>query len=73
MKKKENKFKTARMASNMTIEQAAKAAGLAMATYQLRERKPDDFRIKELRGLYASMTETAKPILRDAVRDIFLS
>lgn len=67
----DNKFKAARKASNLTCEQAASITELGVSTYPLRERKPDDFRLRELRKLYLELSDTAKPILKDAVDEFF--
>lgn len=64
----ENKFRAARKASDMTFEQAATSCNVSKPTYVQHEQMPGDYRLSELRGLYSSMTETAKPILLDAVR-----
>lgn len=66
-----NRFNEARRVSLMTQAQAAKAAGLAGSTYPLRERDPGNFRLKELKGLYSSMTKTGRTILKKAVDDFF--
>lgn len=61
-------FESARLASGMTVKDAAVAAGLAEVTYlQNRKKTPEEFRLKELRGMYAQMSETARPILLNAV------
>lgn len=67
----DNVFKAARKASDMTISQAADAAGLAAVTYPMRENEPGNFRLKELGGLYNSMNEIGKGILKDAVVNFF--
>ena len=64
----ENKFRAARKASDMPLEQAAPSCNVSKPTYVQHEQLPGDYRLTELRGLYSSMTETAKPILLDAVR-----
>lgn len=66
------KFIAARRASGMSIENAATSADMSKPCYISREKHPEQFRLCELVGLYEGMTDTAKPILRDAVQDIFL-
>lgn len=67
------KFKAARKASGLTIEQAAAITGLkATSTYCSREEDPSMYRLHELEALYQSMNDTARPILREAIADIFL-
>lgn len=64
----ENRFRAARKASDMTLERAAASCDVSKATYVQHEQMPGDYRLSELRGLYSHMTETARPILLDAVR-----
>lgn len=68
----DNKFKAARKASGMTIEQAANLANLSKPGYINREKTPKTFRLSELAGVYSGMTETAKPILVSAINEFFL-
>lgn len=63
----ENKFRAARKASDMTLNVAADVCGVSKPTYVQHEGEPSDFRLSELRGLYSGMSETARPILLDAV------
>lgn len=63
----EDKFRAARRASDMTLEDAGSCCGVTRVTYQQRETAPGDFRLSELRSLYEEMTQTARPILADAV------
>ena len=65
----ESKFRSARKASDISLKQAAKLSGLGDSTYPLRENNPDDFRLRELRGMYSAMSDTAKPILIEAAID----
>lgn len=52
----------------MTIREAAQASGISTASYvNSRNNHPENFRLGELQKLYASMSETAKPILMEAV------
>ncbi len=63
-----NEFKTARVISDMTLADAAKASGLSGATYPAhREAKPGKFRLEELRGLYRQMNRPARKALLTAV------
>lgn len=68
----ENKFKAARRASNMTLEKASELAKLSKPGYANREKNPETFRLYELENLYEGMSDIAKPILVEAVNDIFL-
>ena len=63
----DNKFRAARKASDMTLDTAASVCGVSNPTYVQHEQEPRDFRLSELRGLYAHASKTAKPILLDAV------
>lgn len=67
-----SKFEAARRASGLTQEKAAELVKLSKQGYINREKEPIHFRLCEIEGLYNGMTDTAKPILRDAVMDIFL-
>ena len=67
----DNKFGAARRASGMTIGKAAECAGLSAPTYLLREKNPGSFRLRELKGMYDSMSDTAKPILLEAISEFF--
>lgn len=63
-----NDFQAARCASGMTLQEAASASGISAASYtNSRDKHPENFRLKELQKLYVSMSETAKPILTEAV------
>lgn len=66
------KFIAARRASGLSIECAAKAVNLSKQCYVNREKQPEQFRLHELANLHDHLSETAKPILREAVSDIFL-
>lgn len=68
-----NKFKAARRASNMTIDEAAELAKLSKQGYINRERMPETFRLYELEAVFNGMSEIAKPLFVEAVNDIFLS
>lgn len=67
-----NKFKAARRASDMSLDQAAELAKLSKPSYISREKTPMNFRLSELEGIYNGLSETAKPIFLSAVTDIFL-
>lgn len=68
-----DKFSAARRASGLSIVQITQAAGLkSTSTYMAHENGPGQFRLDEIAGMYASMSDIAKPILREAVCDIFL-
>lgn len=67
------KFSAARGASGMTFEQISSAAGVgSTSTYMTHERHPEQFRLKEITGMYCAMNEPARQILKQAVMDIFL-
>lgn len=66
------KFGAARRASGMSIDRAATLADMSKQCYISREKHPEQFRLCELAGVYDGMTDTAKPILREAVQEIFL-
>ena len=63
----EEKFGAARRASGLTCEKAGSICGVSRATYQQREAAPGDFRLSELKALYGQRSQTAKPILLDAI------
>ena len=67
-----DKFVAARKASGLTLDKASELVGLSTQGYINREKEPCHFRLCELESLYGGMTETARPILREAVMDIFL-
>ena len=60
-------FSAARRASGLSCESAGKVCGITRVTYSQREIEPKDFRLSELRSLYDALSETAKPILFDAI------
>ena len=67
------KFAAARRASGLTIEKITQAAGVkSINTYLAHEDRPGQFRLEELAGMYKSMSDIARPILREAICDIFL-
>lgn len=67
-----DKFRAARQASGLSLEKAAETVNLSKQGYINREKLPEQFRISEISKLYNALSETAKPILREAVDDIFL-
>lgn len=68
-----DKFKMARRASGMSINEITAAAGLSStSTYAAREDYPEQYRLGEIIGIYNNMSDLSKPLLRDAVMDIFL-
>lgn len=67
----EDLFSAARRASGLSCESAGKTCGITRVTYSQREVEPKDFRLSELRALYNALSETAKPILFDAI-DFFI-
>ena len=66
------KFEAARKASGLSSEKAATICRIAKPTYLERERNPSTWRLGELDLLYREMSDVAKPILLEAVNDIFL-
>lgn len=66
------KFAAARKASGMTVEKASTICGIAKPTFIEREKHPSTWRLGELELLYKEMSDVAKPILLEAVNDIFL-
>lgn len=67
------KFAAARRASGLTVAQMTEAAGIrSTSTYMAHENGPGQFRLDELAGMYANMSDIARPILREAICDIFL-
>lgn len=67
------KFSAARRASGLTIAQITEASGLkSTSTYVAHEDAPGQFRLDELAGIYASMSDIARPLLKEAICDIFL-
>ena len=70
---KSSQFRAARGASGMTLDQIKTAAGVgSINTYTAHEEEPSDFRLSEIEGMYRSMEEPARTLLRDAVCEIFL-
>ena len=71
---KKDKFVAARKASGMNLEEATKATGVkSISTYVSHEDNPEMFRLGELKGLHSEMSDIAKPLLENAICDIFLS
>ena len=60
-------FAAARRASGISCEDAGKTCGISRVTYSQHENNPKDFRLSELRSMYAALSETAKPIWMDAI------
>ncbi|MBX9032639.1 hypothetical protein [Gordonibacter massiliensis (ex Traore et al. 2017)] len=67
-----DKFVAARKASGLSLESAAEKAEMSKQGYVNREKRPEQFRLCELAKVYEALSDTAKPILKDAVSDIFL-
>lgn len=66
------KFVAARKASGLSLEDASELANMSKPCYIGREKNPEQFRLVELQGVYGGLTDTAKPIMRDALNEIFL-
>ncbi len=64
-------FSAARRASGLTVEGAARACGVSRPTMAARERYPLDFRLSELRALYAAMDPRGRRLLLDAVGSVW--
>lgn len=60
-------FAAARRASGISCEAAGKACGVSRVTYSQHESDPKDFRLSELRSMYSTLSDTAKPIWFDAI------
>lgn len=56
-------FAAARRASGLTVEAAASACGVSRPTLNARENDPLSYRLGELRGLYARMSETGRDLM----------
>lgn len=56
-------FAAARRASGLTVEAAASACGVSRPTLTARERDPLSYRLGELRGLYALMSEAGRGLV----------
>ena len=67
----EDLFSAARRALGLSCESAGKTFGITRVIYSQREVEPEDFRLSELRAPYNPPSETAKPILFDAVGFLF--
>lgn len=70
---KSEPFVAARRASFMTQDDAAATCGIkARQTFALREENPRDMTLGNLVDIYASMNESGRKLLRDAVAALFL-
>lgn len=67
-----SKIKEARRASGLSVEAASRAADISPGAYRVREDDPGFFRLRELAGVYASMNDTGKRLMHEALDDIFL-
>ena len=65
-------FVAARTGAGLTQAKAASICGLSLEAYRSREKRPGDFRLKELSNLAESMGDGPRKILSDAVLSIFL-
>lgn len=65
------KIAAARRASNLTIAKAAEICEISKPCYIQREKNPDMFRMHEIAHLYEALSDTAKPIFREAVSSVF--
>ena len=71
---KSSQFRVARGASGMTLDEIKSAAGFrSINTYIQREEHPEDFRLKEIEGIYRHMEEPAKTLFRNAVCGVFFA
>lgn len=69
---KDDLFAAARAGAGLTQAKAASICGLSLEAYRSREKRPGDFRLKELNSLAESMGDSSRKILSDAVFSIFL-
>ena len=60
-------FAAARRASGVTIDRAAEACGVSRPTVVSRERDPGQYRLCELRALYAELDDTGRELLMRGV------
>lgn len=68
----ENMFAAARTGAGLTQAKAAYICGISIEAYRSREKRPDEFRIRELSALAKNMGESSRKILADAVLSLFL-
>ena len=69
---KDDLFVAARTGAGMTQAKAASICGLSLEAYRSREKRPGEFRLKELSSLAGNMGENSRKILSDAVLSLFL-
>lgn len=69
----DNLIAAARTGSGLTQAKAASICGISTDAYRTREKRPGEFRVKELRLLAASMNEGSRKILKDAVLSNFFA
>ncbi len=69
----DNLFAAARTGAGLTQAKAASICGISTDAYRTREKRPGEFRIKELKLLADGMGESSRKVLTDAVLSIFLS
>ncbi|MGR1082662.1 helix-turn-helix domain-containing protein [Olegusella massiliensis] len=70
--KADNEFTAARRASGITQAKAAEMCGLSKPTYCLRENNPEEFRLAELKDLYAHMNTRGRMLLKEGIGSLFL-
>lgn len=68
-----NKIAAARRASKMTVEHAADLAGITAQTLVAREKKPGQWRLCELAGIYTGLDGTGRELLRAGLDEFFLT
>lgn len=68
----DNLFAAARTGSGLTQAKAASICGISVGAYRTREKRPGEFRVKELKLLAEGMGENSRKILADAVLSLFL-
>lgn len=59
---REELFALARRASGITCEKADETCGISRFAHSQYEYSPKDFRLSDLRSMYAALSDTAKPI-----------
>ena len=69
---KDDLFAAARAGAGMSQSKAASVCGLSLEAYRSREKRPGEFRLKELSCLAENLGDNSRKILLDAVFSIFL-
>lgn len=64
-------FDAARRASGLSTEQVADACGLSAQTIRFREKRPQDYRLKELSAMFQVLSPLGKEIFLKAAENYF--